>query len=336
MIEAHALDAWTAPASRRGPLFRDLTVLGGFAAPLFLMLAGLAIALSAARVLERTGSRRAAVEAVCQRGVELFLLAFLFRLQAFIVSPGSYPVSLFRVDILNIMGPAMVATGLLWGLLRGRATAVAGYVAAALAVALAAPVVRASPHVDLLPLWLQWYVRPWGDFTTFTLFPWIGFAFIGGACGILLAPAHDARDERRVNLYLAVAGILVAATGWYTSTRPTIYRASSFWTTSPSWFLIRAGAMLIFLTALYVVSQWIRSASLERLGRNSLFVYWIHVELVYGYATWLIHGRLPLWGTALGFVILSLVMYRAIAWRDRLVEAWRHRRLVNYQKPVLP
>ncbi len=48
------------------------------------------------------------------RGVEIFLLAFLFRLQAFIVSPGSHPVTLFRVDVLNVMGPAMVVAGLLW------------------------------------------------------------------------------------------------------------------------------------------------------------------------------------------------------------------------------
>ena len=106
MIEAHAIDAWTRVADRKTALFGHLTILGGFAAPLFLCLAGTGVALSAARTLARSGRRATAVEVVCRRGLEIFILAFLFRLQAFIVTPGSHPVTLFRVDVLNVMGPA--------------------------------------------------------------------------------------------------------------------------------------------------------------------------------------------------------------------------------------
>ena len=69
----------------------------------------------------RDGARpRRGVEVACRRGLEIFILAFLFRLQGFIVTPGGSPVTLFRVDILNIMGPAMVGVGLLWGAGRHR------------------------------------------------------------------------------------------------------------------------------------------------------------------------------------------------------------------------
>ena len=66
---------------------------------------------------------------------------------------------------------------------------------------------------------------------------------------------------------------------------------------------------------------------LARLGRSSLFVYWIHVELVYGYTTWLIRGRLPLWGTAIAYVAFCALMYGAIVLRDRLAGTWRARRV---------
>jgi hypothetical protein len=56
-----------------------------------------------------------------------------------------------------------------------------------------------------------------------------------------------------------------------------------------------------------------------------LFVYWIHVELVYGYASWLWRGRLPLWGTGLACVAFSVLMYRAVLLRDWLVVRWRLR-----------
>ena len=60
MIEAHTIDAWTRlqPDRPTDVAFRDATVLGGFAAPLFLWLAGLAVVLRARRAPpERTGSR---------------------------------------------------------------------------------------------------------------------------------------------------------------------------------------------------------------------------------------------------------------------------------------
>jgi hypothetical protein len=50
------------------------------------------------------------------------------------------------------------------------------------------------------------------------------------------------------------------------------------------------------------------------------------VELVYGYTTWLLRGRLPLWGTAIAYVVFSALMYGAIVLRDWLVDRWRVRR----------
>ena len=340
MIGAHVTDAWTRPASRPSTVFRDVVVLGGFAAPLFLLLAGLSSVLAATRTASRPDrGRRDAVKAICQRGLEIFLLAFLFRLQAFIVTPGSYLVSLFHVDILNIMGPAIVGAGLLWAMSRTTAGAVTLFSVAATAVTLATPIVRESAVVDGFPVWVQWYLRPSGDHTTFNLFPWAGFVFVGGACGVLVASAKSDADERRLQVAFAGAGLLMVVLGFVAAGRPSPYRVSSFWTSSPAWFLIRAGALTLALPLFYS-GAWLarlRMAGpspveggpgadwLARLGRHSLFVYWIHVELVYGYLTWPIHHKLPLWGTALGFVVFSSLMYRAIDLRDRALATWRDR-----------
>src|SRR5438445_10040431 len=125
MIEAHTLDAWTRAASRSSIAYRNATILGGFAAPLFLWLAGLAVVLAATRTRNRTR----AVAAICRRGLEIFILAFLFRLQAFVVSPGSHPMTILRVDILNVMGPGIVGAGIVWGLAETTTARVATYAA---------------------------------------------------------------------------------------------------------------------------------------------------------------------------------------------------------------
>ena len=115
---------------------------------------------------------------------------------------------------------------------------------------------------------------------------------------------------------LGASGAALIALGFYTAGRPSIYRVSSFWTSSPTWFAIRVGILMMALTRDLCAerSPWtakpnatlsrasVDASPLARLGRSSLFIYWIHVELVYGYASWLWRHRLPLWGTAIAFV----------------------------------
>jgi uncharacterized membrane protein len=215
------------------------------------------------------------------------------------------------------------------------------YALAAAAVAMSTPVVRASTAIDRLPIWMQWYVRPAGEFTTFTLFPWAGFVFAGAATGALLAAVGD-RQERRLLPALAVSGAVLIAVGLVTAAQPSIYRASSFWTSSPTWFAIRTGILMVALAACFGVERHTRDRTnprthrsllraveaswrlpLAKMGRSSLFIYWIHVELVYGYASWLWRGRLPLWGTAVACAGFCVLMYGAVILRDQVVDSWR-------------
>jgi uncharacterized membrane protein len=335
MVQAHALDAWTRTADRSTLVFRELTILGGCAAPLFLWLAGLALVLSAEGKVGRISRRHATACAVVQRGLEIFILAFLFRLQALLLSPGGPLVMLFRVDILNVMGLSIAAAGVVWAFVPSRTMQIIAFGGLTGAVAMLTPIVEGARWVGALPIWLQWYLRQSGEYTTFTGFPWAGFVFAGAALGVLVAAALDDRSERRLQIGLAAAGSALIVLGSCAASLPTIYRSSSFWTTSPTFFVIRVGLMMAGLAAIYGLSRLTDRLPtvlrpLEKLGRNSLFVYWIHVELVYGYASWPIHGRLPLWGTAVAYVAFCALLYGAVLARHRVVELWRARR------PILP
>jgi uncharacterized membrane protein len=330
MIEAHTLDAWTRPASRGSVPFAYALMASGFAAPLFLWLAGLAIPLAAASRVRRGLSRRDAADTVCRRGLEILILAFLFRLQAFVLSPGAHPITLFRVDILNIMGPAIVACGVAWLAFESTTALVGVYSVMSVAVALTAPLVRTAAVVSALPVWMQWYVRPAAENTTFTAFPWIGFTFAGAALGALISKARDRTDRQRLFAVVGAGGAALIGVGFFAASLPSIYADASFWTTSPTYFAIRTGAMMMTIAIMYAVGELFAGGAvgsvLARLGRSSLFVYWIHVELVYGYASWAIRRRLPLWGTAIGYVLFAMLVYAAVVWRDRIAETWRMRK----------
>jgi len=83
MIEAHVLDAWTRPADRRSLAFGVSAVLAGFAAPMFLFLAGVSAALAASAGERKTGSHRAAAARVRRRGWEVLGLAYLGKFMYF-------------------------------------------------------------------------------------------------------------------------------------------------------------------------------------------------------------------------------------------------------------
>ena len=83
-------------------------ILGGFGAPLFLFLAGVsARAVGRIEVSQDRRFRCARGGRSQKRGWQIFGLAFLFRLQSYVLSGGYSAVSLLKVDILNVMGPAI-------------------------------------------------------------------------------------------------------------------------------------------------------------------------------------------------------------------------------------
>lgn len=336
MIQAHVLDRWTPVATHASLLYRRLDIVNGFAAPLFLWLAGISLAFAGESALRRTGSRRAAWHLVVCRGLEVFILAFLFRLQSYFFNPGGEPIALFRVDILNVLGLAIALAGLTWGIASRRSAQIVALATAASLIALVTPIVTSAAWVDRLPTWFQWYLRRAGEHTVFTLFPWAGFTFGGAAVGSLLAACPHASARDRLQTALALSGLSLVVLGFYAATLPSIYGHSRFWTTSPTFFVVRVGLLLLLGSGLYALAAAARPRQfacgpLLQLGRSSLFVYWIHVPLVYGWVSWPLHHRLTVWQALAAVGLVSLTMYALVDLRDRLLTAWSGRRM---ERPV--
>jgi uncharacterized membrane protein len=326
MIQAHVLDSWTRIDARGSWQFAWAMIVAGFAAPLFLFLAGVSVALSAGSKFRRTADSRSAASAVVKRGGWVFFLAFLFRLQAWALGWGP-PRGMLKVDILNVLGPSIAAAGALWGAFVSSRQRLVGFAASAAAISIVTPIIRATPLLNGLPDALEAYVRPLGGLATFSFFPWAGFVFAGAVVGVLLDQARVPERESRLNSWFAITGALLAAAAYAGSFLPTPYAHSEFWGGSPSFFAIRVGILTLILPFAYVwqrvIGQW--SSPVEQLGRNSLFIYWIHVELVYGLLSLRIHKTLShpqAWAAYVAFVILMVLCSIG---RDRVVGWWNTR-----------
>lgn len=327
MIEAHIVDSWTAEAFRQTSAYAAAIIAGGLGAPLFLFLAGVAVALSASAKFRRTGDRTAASAAVVRRGLQLFVLAFFFRIQAWILGWSS-PTALLKVDILNIMGPSIAAAGALWGMAGSTRARLAAFSTATVVLTLLTPLIRIAP-IESLPDPVEAYIRPIPYLSNFVFFPWGLFVLAGAIPGLLLDATPPSRDAR-TNLWLATSGLAIAMVSFAASYLPSPYPASNFWTTSPCYFFLRAGLLTAGIGAAFAwearpggSQTW---SPLRQLGRSSLFVYWIHVELVYGLISRPLHRSLSLGQVLIALFLFSALMLLCSIAKDRLVRGWRESR----------
>lgn len=334
MIEAHMIDSWTRMGDREASGFSWAMTLGGFGAPLFLFLAGVSVALSASSKFRRYGDANVAARAVVRRGLEIFLLALVFRVQAWVLGWGS-PKTLLKVDILNIMGPSIMAAAALWGLAGRLRPARAGsqwqryalFAAAMLAMTLLTPIVRATSLFDAVPDPIEAYLRPMRGLTAFAFFPWAGFVFAGALLGLAIDASRTRASEARLNLVFFAVGTTVALAAYGASFLPTPYARSNFWTSSPCFFFIRTGLMTAAIALAYAWEARRQGATawspMQQVGRTSLFIYWIHVEMVYGLISLPLHKGLPLVGAWIAFAAFSVFMLLCSIGKDRFVTWWR-------------
>jgi hypothetical protein len=362
MVEVHVLDAWLAPAAAGtawpfGILAGSwvtphavLNMVGGFAAPGFLYMAGLSQALGDA-ALGRKGiagpdRRRQAL----RRALWLLGVAYGFRVAEFLFGgawsrPGGW-ADVLRVDVLNVIAIGLALAAVL-SVGRGRATGAALAGAAALAIVLATPVVaealrhydlpqqgapvdpmaRAAPNavVDVLYayLWASW------PRANFHLFNWVAFLLAGAA----LAPLALGRNRPIVWLALAAA---VYAVSWWADRWSPVYAYQSFWRTSPAWFGMRLAICMAFTGLLQLVPDAAEKplAWLSLLGRQSLVGYIASVELTYGAAvewlSWHTLGGPFRKSLSFGAMVAGIVVMVAVTWAISLGlergQAWRKAR----------
>lgn len=341
MFQTHCYDSWLAPPARKSSLFMWSQLGGTLPAPLFLFLAGISFALVTDKLRQRGVSPAQVAKTTIRRGAQILALGLLFRLQAFVLAwPWAPWTDLLRVDVLNIIGFSMMLMGFVCWLAAAASSAATIRVRS---IAAAAPVAIVIPLLTP-PLWTTWRLRwlPWplesyicGVHTfpepqawLFPLFPWAGFAFAGLVVGFLLLSDWARRREASVFAILGGCGVALIALARVLDHSPRqIYAIYDFWHTSPNFFFIRVGLLLVILATIYAWCRWGAAtwgfSPLIQLGQTSLLVYWVHIEFVYGGRV----GILPSHANSIPIATLGLVFITvAMLVLSRLRTEWKSRR----------
>ncbi len=338
MILAHSFDAWMDPTGRVGPGWFVVRHASGIPSRLFLFLVGV----SSAIVFEREMVRGTPVErmrvATAQRGLLVLVLAYLFRLQEHVLAGfwGGWG-QVFRVDILNCIGASLLVLALVGVPRGGRPAYLPSLLVAAVLVGLGA-VIGPAQQPSWIPRPLGSYIGGQRPMSWFPLFPWGAWALVGLVVGHLwLRLGRNPANRARVFLITGALGALSLGTVLVIrAVDPQIIRYPSevVQQMGPGSFFFRLGliGVLACLGWLATRRPGPRDGVIQQLGRTSLFIYWIHVEICYGFATHPLHKRLSFSQAVAAYVLLCLAMYGLSLWKTRrspALRAWINRRLAR-------
>jgi uncharacterized membrane protein len=340
MILAHGMDAWLLPAAKTGPVYALIRVASGLPARLFLLLVGVSAAIQFEAGLAR-GLRTGAMRArLARRGLLILLLAYLFRLQEWLLSSfyGGWE-ELFRVDILNAIGACMLVVALVSTPRKGRRQIVPSLVLASVFLGLGT-VLGPAHFPSWVPQPLSSYIGGQRPMAWFPLFPWGAWALVGVGLGhVWVAAQRDqASRDRCLGLTfwagVGLTGSVMVLRHAFPSTL--VYPTEAIRQMGPGIFFHRLGLVLMLAGMGHLWCQhWGgRFSVLRQLGRTSLLVYWVHIELCYGSIVYALRGRHGIPAALLLVLLLTLMMLalslaRTCYWprlAARIAASFRHTR----------
>jgi uncharacterized membrane protein len=323
MIQCHTFNSFTRLDLRDGGPYVLSQFIGGMAAPLFLLMAGMTTAFQMESLERREPNRWRRWLISLKRAGYILTIAFTFRFTNWLFSmPHTGLSELTKVDILNCMGVglAVLAVGAVF-----RSDARTRFaVAAGLAIAAVSPLMANLPWSGT-PALLQEYLVPGPGRGRFPFFPNVAYIAFGQALGAVVKRVAAERIER-VMQWSMVIGFAMIFIGQYFSNIPySVYSNASFWIDSPALVVIRLGICMMIMAGSYLWTEYCTGTGwswMQAMGKNSLMVYWIHVMIVYGAVVYPIKRKLSIPWVVLATVIVTLMMVLMTA----LWLAWKSRR----------
>ena len=317
MVIGHTLHALLNSTARASFWVQRYWELRGVTAPLFLLVSGWAVV---AALDFRPGAARASYGRRLRRALLLVFLGYLLHWPGWDVvrSLGwseALVARLFEFDALQCIGVSLLVGATVLVLAPGNRSRALALAVLAVSIPLASGAVwRLGPH---LPIALRQATGTEGSH--FPLFPWAGFFFAGALAAQLFRLLRPGWPQG-----LAL-GVLGAGVIGVTMQLPQDWSPTSAWVVA-----FRVGEGLLVLGAVNFAPVRL-SRRLAPLGRLSLWVYVLHLPVVYGWAD--IPGLADRVGATLelgpallvglGLLLASCAVARLGRWLRRLTRPWR-------------
>lgn len=290
MLEGHVFRTFLPSDIQQSPWFQIHEFFHGLSAPAFLFGAGLTFVISTRRRWEEyhhwdppLAKRIRRLLLVILLGLALHLPYFSLRKILFEGTLSDY-LQLFQFDVLHCIGIGLLSLHGLIFFFKYETRFYSLVIASIFIVCFTTPIVW---DIDFLKYFPPAISQMFNGFhgSPFPIFPYVGFLYAGVIVSWEFLVAAECKREKRFMSWLAIVGMIFIIFGYMFDVLPfQVYPTYNYWFTSPNYFLVRTGSLMVILAAFWYLSQRLPQPGKiwTVLGIESLFVYVLHLLFIFG------------------------------------------------------
>jgi uncharacterized membrane protein len=297
MLQGHFIDAMLLPEYRDYtlPLYAFWAFFRGLTAPIFFFSTGLVFMYLLLKD-ERPLLQNERVHKGLRRVAMLIALGYLLKWSLPSLLRLRFYPSFFLVDVLHCIGFAILGLITVYALHRWLQFSLRVILfTLAIVIFLSDPILKATDW-SVLPRWVANYFTT-AHGSTFTLFPWVGYTFMGGVLGVWF-------NRNKAMAFAAWFPWALVALGWSLHAFSTHWMAALYEITAWNTFyeitrnnhlLMRLGHVFIAVAAVVWITRWWKTmpSLVTKIGSETLTIYAVHYVILYG--TWFNFGLVSLW-----------------------------------------
>lgn len=288
MIEVHIFNALIIPQIKTLPWYGVLSFINGLVAPSFLFITGFVFVLTSEKKIGEFRKFSGLFWKQLFRILMIWVIGYSLRWSgdSVWVMIKYYPpeawAEVFKVDVLHTIAVGLLGLFALRLVLMPRQVFTWINIGLVLFFCISAPYIFMYNFHQVLPWGVANYFTPKGG-SLFPLFPWLSFIFAGGAVGSLFLNWQEQQKSIMtffyylggLGLFLIVSGHLV-----FTGSSPFLIKTPH---PSPFFTSARIGYVLVLFFFCWFVSEKkdLSKSSLMDISKASLFVYWLHIMMIY-------------------------------------------------------
>ena len=320
MLEGHFIDGLLAPEYRdeNNLFYATWHYIRGMTAPVFFTVSGFIFTylLIKEQNPAKMGWNHVRVQKGVRRGINLIIIAYLLRANIFnLFTPGYTDMNVRRVDVLHCIGLSLlflIAFYLLTYRRKNRLRMSIMLLGTTFVAFFFEPIYSHLTY-EYLPMALANYFTKEND-SVFTIFPWFGYASLGGFMGFLFYKNRENPHLYRnmVIWYILLGVILITFPYWMGKIADTLQIHSLQLIAHGDYLIKRIGNVLLFFALFMILRHVITSPTLQKIGQNTLSIYVIHYIILYGSFTGMglyryFHDQLTPWQAIIGAILFVVV-----------------------------
>lgn len=330
MIQGHTFDALLATDLRFNGLFFVHDFFHGFIAPMFLFASGVAFGISTFKKWEEHVVPTKHVARRYGKFIGLIVIGYalhlpFFSLQKIITEATHVEIAMWlQVDALHCIAATMLILQTAVLFLKNEKKFVWFTVLFAASIIFLSPIMWNINFVDPFPLWVVSYINA-SNFSWFPIFPWSAYILCGVIFSSLFINAKEHHHAVRLMEKTVVAGLVMFLGSFILLNLPTqLYPYHDIWKVNPLIIFARLGFVAVVTSGIFFAehSFKIKPAIPQLMGRESLFIYILHLIILYGSV--MNHGLQQIIRQTLSVLEASVVFVLIFVVISLFVFAWNY------------